>query len=251
LANIESGRTPLRFDIAIRLAILTGFSLKWIAEGVEPQKIRIKIGESLLAEIPRNCLFSVAWQQWMKRPFEAAEKKAKAWISSKPEGASLTDAPVTVGDQADVGFAGANDVLSYLTEDFRGFLKLIPPHLLQGFYAQIINAGRDFVGVNIFEIHEWEARVADDQKKHQVGLDIQSGVADKEGVKGKIRSLPGLINRLRALTKLRGQKAVLARKFKVSRQAVDQWLSGSTNPSAETTLKLVEWVEQQEHRPET
>lgn len=80
-------------------------------------------------------------------------------------------------------------------------------------------------------------------KKESKGvLDIRLGMADKEGVKTKIRSLPDLMNRLRELTKPRGQKAALARKMNVSRQAVDQWLSRSANPSAETTLELVNWV---------
>jgi len=54
-----------------------------------------------------------------------------------------------------------------------------------------------------------------------------------------------LIAKLREKTKMRGQKAALARELKITRQAVDQWLSGNSKPTAETTLKLLHWVEQQ------
>ena len=40
----------------------------------------------------------------------------------------------------------------------------------------------------------------------------------------------------------RGQKVALAAHCKVSRQAVDQWLSGEAKPSADLTFKLLNWV---------
>lgn len=48
--------------------------------------------------------------------------------------------------------------------------------------------------------------------------------------------------RLRAVTSRYGARAQLARKVGVRRQAVDQWLSGRSAPTAETTLHLLEWV---------
>lgn len=59
-----------------------------------------------------------------------------------------------------------------------------------------------------------------------------------------IRSLPELVNELRNRTRQRGAKASLARDLKVSRQAVNQWLSGESTPSGETALALLKWVEE-------
>lgn len=44
------------------------------------------------------------------------------------------------------------------------------------------------------------------------------------------------------LTRAPGSKALLARRFGVSAAAVSQWLSGANAPTADTTLRLLEWV---------
>jgi len=245
LSNIECGHTPLRFDIASRLIILTGFSPKWIAEGLEPKKMPVRLGERLLEEIPRNCLFSEAWEHWIKQPFEAAEKTAKACIVSKPQRASLTDSPVTVGNQAEVDFAEAEDLLSYLNEDFRGVLKSIPPHLLQAFYAQMTASWRDFVGVNIVEIREWEARQSNPPERHLTETSTRRNVP---GVKSEWTVLK---RRLQDVTAKPGAKTMLAEFLGVDLTRVSQWLTDSKNarePGAEYALKMLRWVEQQERQ---
>lgn len=54
-----------------------------------------------------------------------------------------------------------------------------------------------------------------------------------------VKSLAGLRQKLTRLTGKRGAKAALARKFGVSRQAVDQWLSGATSPSTEVAIQIM------------
>jgi transcriptional regulator with XRE-family HTH domain len=88
---------------------------------------------------------------------------------------------------------------------------------------------------------------AKSKEASKVMLDNTVDVVDNEGVKRKIRSLSDLISELRKRTKVRGQKAALARHAKVTRQAVDQWLSGNSKPSAKTMFLLLKWVERPEH----
>jgi DNA transposition AAA+ family ATPase len=52
--------------------------------------------------------------------------------------------------------------------------------------------------------------------------------------------------RLRALTNHYGARAQLAREFSVTPQAVTKWLDDASAPTAETTLRLREWVEERE-----
>jgi len=85
------------------------------------------------------------------------------------------------------------------------------------------------------------ARTADDYSCEEI-LDVWREVAINDGVKTKVLSLPDLLNQLRKKTEKRGQKSALARKLKVSRQAVDQWLSGKSKPSADATLELLKLV---------
>lgn len=52
--------------------------------------------------------------------------------------------------------------------------------------------------------------------------------------------------RLAAATDQYGARAALARQFGVTPQAVAEWLSGASAPTAETTLRLLEWVTAEE-----
>jgi len=61
------------------------------------------------------------------------------------------------------------------------------------------------------------------------------------GVKNNIRSLKDLVAHLRKVTAPRGSKAALAREFHVTRQAVNQWLSGESAPSADIAIRLQHW----------
>jgi len=63
-----------------------------------------------------------------------------------------------------------------------------------------------------------------------------------------IGQLSLLLRRARKLILARGAKSKLAAHLGVSRQAVSEWFSGKSNPGAETTLKLLKWVEQQERK---
>jgi transcriptional regulator with XRE-family HTH domain len=57
-----------------------------------------------------------------------------------------------------------------------------------------------------------------------------------------------LRSRLNAATKSPGAKAALAHHFNVSAAAVSQWLSGASAPTADTTLRLLEWVTAEEEQ---
>ena len=57
--------------------------------------------------------------------------------------------------------------------------------------------------------------------------------------------------RLHLATRAPGAKAALAERFEVSPAAVSQWLSGASAPTADTTLRLLEWVTAEEAQQQT
>jgi hypothetical protein len=75
----------------------------------------------------------------------------------------------------------------------------------------------------------------------QPTLDNQLPIPDDADVT-QPKSLPELISKLKKLTQSRGMKAALAEHCRVSRQAVDQWLSGHAMPSATAVFAALEWV---------
>jgi transcriptional regulator with XRE-family HTH domain len=58
--------------------------------------------------------------------------------------------------------------------------------------------------------------------------------------------LAQLLERLNRATVAKGRKAELAEYLKAPRPCVSDWLSGKREPSGETTLRLLQWVEQWE-----
>lgn len=66
------------------------------------------------------------------------------------------------------------------------------------------------------------------------------------GVPAKL--LPNLLTRLRKATAERGMKVELAEWMKVHPQSITDWLTERKEPSGETTLQLLYWVEQQERQ---
>ena len=76
----------------------------------------------------------------------------------------------------------------------------------------------------------------------QEPLDNKKPLPQSADVQNKFRTFGELLDHLRKITKPRGAKAELARRFKVSRQAVDQWLRGEAKPSAEIAIELQHWM---------
>ena len=105
-----------------------------------------------------------------------------------------------------------------------------------------MNAKQDFIGANIVEIHEWDSRKNDLSKKELTEKVDSLTNSTVNAV------LPKLIKRLNNATKSRGSKSKLAAWLGVHRQSVTDWLSRKQEPGGEITLKLLQWVEQQERQ---
>jgi transcriptional regulator with XRE-family HTH domain len=61
-------------------------------------------------------------------------------------------------------------------------------------------------------------------------------------------TLKSLLARLDRITKTPGAKAKLAKFLKAPRESVSRWLSGDREPGGKITLKMLEWVEQEERK---
>jgi DNA-binding phage protein len=78
-------------------------------------------------------------------------------------------------------------------------------------------------------------------------LAIVSGFDDKPFMR-QVAAPEDLIDQVLNLTRERGAKAKLARALKVSRQRLNEWLSGRSKPSARYLLLLLNWTRHQQHR---
>ena len=93
-------------------------------------------------------------------------------------------------------------------------------------------------------------------RKSTPGLDDPSDLVKSEvdsitvcgNTKDVKAKLPTLLARLNKVTSARGAKSELAKYMGVPPPNVSQWLSGEREPSGETTLQLLNWVERQERK---
>ena len=78
----------------------------------------------------------------------------------------------------------------------------------------------------------------ENEKKHLTAYSEHRNVAPMQ--------MRELLEKVRELTLVRGNKSKLANALSVPLPRISEWLSGKYEPSGETTLKLLHWVEQQE-----
>lgn len=226
LAGIEYGRTPLKSGIAFSLAKYTGCNLNWLAEGTGPERGPLPSPEIIEKISPRG-LFSAAWKNYLKKALTPGTKHfGQSW-----EG---------VDESFEIGGRSA---LDYSKEEIEGHFKHLPPALYWNFFAHITNACRDFQKMNQIRILELIAHSGNGQNTLLTETETSAKVS------GDVKKqLPSLLERLKKATKETGKMSALADYLKVPLASVSRWLSGAREPGGEITLKMLNWVEQQERQ---
>ncbi len=239
LASYEHARVPIRAHLALAVAKISGVSLHWLANGIEPKKNALYVDKKLRDRIPENQLFSEAFDAVLMPLIEHQIAEAKKNTGGKLD----TEKFSAVGD------VGPDDVVNLINQQLRKIAWETPPHLFQELYSLVYWAMWNFRHNNASLIEKFSG-VSEAQKTSAgeiayQGLTDVSTIGNIPGVKEK---LPALLKRLNEATKERGAKTALAKFMDVKLPKVSQWLSGTHKPSGETTLQLLHWVEQQERQ---
>ena len=247
LASHEHARVPVRFDLALKVATLTGVSLRWLAEGVGPVKFRFVVSENLLIEIPKNYLFSVAWDHLLKSSFDGEIKKFESRAKIKISSLDARHSDMNIGGMG-VGHISDEEILRFLMEDLIGVLESIPPHLLDAFYAEITNAWRHFMNVNTIEIHAWESRKKNFPQNKLTAVSLKGNNAVVRSNSQIPKTVKELIEWVNRIAESPGLKADLANYCEVTPARVWEWLHGKKEPGGKYTLKMLQWVAQHESK---
>lgn len=153
--------------------------------------------------------------------------------------------------------ASAGDLFSSVIEQFSDDLRtLFTPGVVQRLPMSWIAAQRDLIALKKEDadaaafllveyksrVDHWEETANLAEKKRLTNI---TDIGNTAAVKSK---LSPLLARLNTATSERGMKSVLAKYMKVPLPNVSQWLSGEREPSGETTLQLLHWVEERERQ---
>lgn len=249
LAGIEYARVPLRYEIAWKIRELFGLSLTWLVNGKYPPNepdldpwpnpTSLKNNRHLLSEVERTL--------WFSDPNNPAVKEAEKlwWKKRRDKKVQKTNRAV---------------LLSILKDNLQEWMAMVPEDMVDDFTTELMHCGQTYtekyqdqpsvkVGLRTRALIWGEMREEINKRMPlNTAKEISEDMLDNvpplphtADVQNEIRDLKGLIERLKKVTAPRGAKAALAREFKVSRQAVNQWLSGESNPSADLAIRLQYW----------
>jgi len=208
LANIENGRTELRFWQGWKVCKAMNLNQRFLATGQAPERPFHDFDpENAIARpIPLGASFGAVCSTWL-----AKELQFRNELLEKSTGKGTSGAFSIQYEEAVIQVAKA--YLKQAPESERG---IVFEHLCDSIRAAVLPT------------------------KTQLAVDNKSSHDKTPGVQ-VFRNYGQLLNRLREITKPRGAKAALARQFNVSRQAVDKWLSGESKPSADIAIELQHW----------
>jgi transcriptional regulator with XRE-family HTH domain len=245
LANIESARVALKFWTGWRVCALLDVNPVWLARGTHPDRpfYDLDLREYKLS-IAADALFSEVMNGVLARAFSLVDSapKGAAFVIPRPEWlADLirkaqqweTEA-ARMEDEAAMRRKKVEDTVLHIREAL-SYYRLHPEDA----------GGRQTAGL---------LREAQQYLK-EFGVDIGYSNAKSHAVQTGTKSLWKMLQqRLLALTAEKGRKQELAAAMDVTPGAVSQWLStgvSHTTPIAETTLRLLQWVEQEEAKQKT
>lgn len=252
LATYEHGRAPIRYDIADHAANVFNISQRWLVEGLEPVNYYVAIDRELREKIPERAIFSSVYNDFLKPHIEEHFASLVHLWDGKFDQEGL-DVMQEMG-QNHVGGVSALFALNFLYRNLVHVVRDIPPDLFQQFYNDISRAGKEFRQQNSKRIEEWQktpkvdsapAWTLKNSTDGEKDLTDTSEVRKVSDVKSEIQQL---LERVRALVSAKGMKAKLATSLNVPQSRLSEWLGGKCNPSGETTLRLLHWVEQQERQ---
>jgi transcriptional regulator with XRE-family HTH domain len=255
LTAIESGSTPLRYDIAWRLRIRFTISLRWLAEEEGFP------GSFLDDDLPPPSKTGLSGRALLSSVIKARDKRvqreAGASPISTPEQLSASLGAIIYGkeeQEADIKhrlvmedfikiwvpdwiarapLGKANELTEFIMKSANDFLRRFPEDP-----AKVVDARAEEM--------TWERIRSENAKRRLSGLEnnplTQTSESSRNAaVKTKL-TLKELLKMVKLVTEPRGMKAKLAKHLGVSESNVSEWLRGIREPGGEMTLRLLNWV---------
>jgi transcriptional regulator with XRE-family HTH domain len=253
----------VKYWLAARIGQRFNVNQRWLAMGIPPKRPYFKLHPELEKDIDEWALFSTVYDQILKVPIddlfdETVKKFGKTEKDISPEDLGKISAIM-------MGSPHLDHVWIPLSAKLLKALEGLPPVFQMDFAGKISSICDDYMHSHIESIQEYEQmlKIFPVARGHLLSspiitviledgegkptVDKPKGTAKVEPVATLMTTpLRSLIGRIRMLTRAHGAKAALAKKFGVTRQAVDRWIAGKSAPSAELALQLYEWARKAE-----
>lgn len=288
LASYEDARAPLKASLALKVCHQFIISEKWLATGTRFEKLprnpeaqttarvvaakrsipfshfvaRRYMGllqEPIVQTFKPSLLFSRAYRQFLGAKYDAWERLGarefpRVVLSLDDNTARLKNMLqylVNAFIQVDEEFRQKRLVLALNKFGivFHDVLRRqVPPEKVTWLERLLDATWRD-----AFDFEDLACAWLESQGSPQSSVPAAKKTADNIPTYGNMypgpANFPAFLARLNQATRERGKRAVLARFLGVPPPKVSQWLAGDHEPGGETTLRMLQWLQQQERQP--
>lgn len=244
LASIEYGRTPLRFDLAVRICRTFDCRPYWLvnSHGDARPYVPVVLTREDRAKFKANTLLSSV--------YDLVPSAFEKFRPSRERAACDEEAPIDVhhgiGHYVStklkgVRFLNPRDGWSFLHEICETLRLRLEADFSKGL------AVRENKLNELATIRYWQtskSMLETEGATSKPIVDIPKTADKFASVSSEIPTWKQIVGALKRKTSSPGAKAQLAVDLRTSRQNVNKWLSGAGAPSAELTLAVFRWVEE-------
>lgn len=255
LYSYERARSQLNYGAAYKIVTAFGLNPEWLATGDGSPTLPAPIPSPSDLGVGARALFSEIYD---KHVVKLVAKWTKEWRAKPPPDpipihVIASDARSRLAAEAQIVNWLKRLMLCLPDERLQTFLNFIyldgtklyrtwPADTKQAFEKRVEAMDRARAAMEATKnLLASEKATTVEQNDCKPTLDTVPPQPHTVGVQNEIRDLKGLVARLKKVTAPRGAKSALAREFKVTRQAVNQWLSRESAPSADLAIRLQYW----------
>lgn len=250
LASIEYGRTPLRYDVALRVCKRYRISQLWLAKGVGSPQADLELEKSVAVPIPSKTLFSKAFTVFLE---PLISERLLAFLKlDEATGAEQSIIPPT-------NVPPGRHHEWYAAKAFRTAVESVPADTRAAFCDAVLETINSLSAVyssnpkGQLPLYASAARFNDLSKGKAKNAppwktsSLTDSATSPSFTEVKAQ-LPSLLERLKKATAQKGKKSELAEylqrvtKENVPLASVSRWLSGEREPGGEIALQMDAWA---------
>jgi transcriptional regulator with XRE-family HTH domain len=234
IARIELGRVPLKYYHARLLLQFLDVNPIWVATGSGNRDHYFDLPEAEALGCNDSDPFSVVYDAHLRKGFLGRGKQA-------PRRRGELESSVEVREAA-----------ARLVEDWGArWLATVPDSNLQGFLGALKAFGDFLISEYPKEDYRetWDRQIISAARPGgKAPKRMLTDMATSEKLPAVKSQLDSLLADLNRLTQERGMRTKLAKHLGAPLASVSRWLSGEIEPGGETTLRMLQWVRQQERK---
>ena len=236
VAAMETACSPVHFRAGRAVCSVFNVCQRWLAEGAEPYRGNIKIPAEIEAQIGPRCLFSKAYDDWLRPRVLSALRDAWDYDS----GQSLYQKAGGTPQQSAAHYARHLQTI---------WFEKLSIEQQQNLYRWLSGGAAMFrqqlQGGAPPSVQDMAAAM----EKIRSEINLLTDVSEFRNLSAmQLPTLKELLDRTREIVKPAGMKAALAVYLHVPPSRVSEWLADKYKPSGAIVLQLLKWVSDPEER---